>query len=385
MDCNVLLNKIYIISWFGQRTDPTLRNKRKELHLKQIEWCRSHDLEIIVYAQDYDDEDYVDDVTYIKHTGDVIPPGHARNKLLEHYYQTNDDFAVFADNDCVLYELPQHKDSIDFIERLRKLDMKDFDAVGIITPLNPARTAFSQDIGKASYDENYTFRRYARVGGGLLFIKNLQKHANEKLYFDEVNFGYVDDELVPGEDSDFAYTLWKAGHGTYATNHAIMQEYGRKSSTWIADDSKRYDRYIDVFVPMMNEKHGQILMLGVGSGDLDKGYSYYGVSTHVNSGTRVRFARDAKDRTKVLTYHGHTGIEFHPLPEPMQISEMIPILETSDLYQTNAAFKAGVDRMTGKVAKSGRGHSPKLKTFTNWSVLDPNNLPEKIVIPKETG
>lgn len=378
----MLLNKIYIISWFGNRDDTDLRTKRKEFHLRQIEWCKSHNLEIIVYAQDYDEDDYVKDVTYIKNTGDLLPPGHARNKLLEHYYKTDDDFAVFADNDCVLYELPQHKDSIDFVERMRKLDMAEFDSIGLIVPLNPARTAFSQDIGKAIYDDNYTFRRYARVGGGLLFVKNLQKHAKLTPYFDEGNFGFEDGEVLPGEDSDFAYSLWKLGHGAYMTNHAIMHEYGRSNSTWIQDDSKRYDKYVEFFVPLMNEKHGPILFLGVGCADLDNGYSYYGVSTHVNSGTRVRFARDGKDRTRVLTYHGHTGIEFHPLPEPMQIPDMIPFLEASNLYKTNTDFRDGINRLSGKASKKGKGHFAKLKTFTNWDELDPNGLPAKIEIPK---
>ena len=378
----MLINKIYIISWFGKRDDSALRSKRQELHLKQIKWCQSHDLEIIVYAQDYDEDDYVDGVTYIKNVGDIRPPGHARNKLLEHYYETDDDFCIFADNDCVLYDLPQHKDSIDFTERLRELDIKDFAEIGLIVPLNPARTAFSQDIGKAAYTDNYTFRRTSRVGGGFMYIKNMKKYANVTPLYDEVIFGFKDGELLPGEDSDFAYSLWQMGHGSYSTIHAILNEYGRNYSTWIKEDSGRYDQHIEFFVPAMNQKHGQIFLTGVGTGDLNKGYSYYGVSTHVNSGTRVRFARDAKDRTRVLTYHGHTGIEFHPLPEPMQIPDMFPFLEASKLYGTNQAFRDGIDRLSGKKTKNGRGHVIKLKTFTNWDTLDPHNLTAKIVIAK---
>jgi len=379
----MLLNKIYIISWFGSREDATLRSKRKELHLKQIDWCRSHNLDIIVYAQDYDEEDYIDDVTYIKNTGDVLPPGHARNKLLEHYYKTDDDFCIFADNDCVLYELPQHKDSIDFVERMRKLDIADFDSIGLIVPLNPAREAFSQQIGKPAYDTDYTFRRAARIGGGFMFLKNIQKHANKTAYFDEIIFGMKDGELLPGEDSDFAFALWQLGHGSYTTCHAIQHEYGRKYSTWIKDESGRYDQYISFFIPAMNEKYGQIFVTGVGSSDLNKGYGWYGMSTHVNSGTRVRFARDAKARTKVLAYHGHTDIEFYPLPEPMQVPDMIPLLEQSDLYRTNSTFRNGVDRLSGKAGRQNKqGQMMKLKSFTVWDVLDPNNLPAKITIPK---
>lgn len=377
----MIVNKIYIVSWLGSRDKITLREKRKDFHSKQIAWAQAHNLEIIVYAQDYNDDEYVDGVTYIKNVGDVLPPGHARNKLLEHYYKTNDDFAIFADNDAVLYELPQHKDSIDFVERLKPLSMIDFDNIGIIIPLDPARTAFTKDIEKDSYKNNYVFKRTSRVKGSFMFIKNIKKHCQQEPKFDEKIFTVKDGKLLPGEDSDFAYTLWQMGQGTYSTNHAILNEYGRNFSTWIDDDTGRYDQHIDFFVPAMNEKHGLIFLTGVGGNDLIKGFKYYGVSTHVDCGTKVRFARDDVDRTKTLIRYGHTDIEFYALPEPMQIPDMIPTLEASDLYKTNTAFQEGVDILSGKGPNS-KGHMLKLKTFTNWAVLDPKKLPTKITIPK---
>lgn len=378
----MIVNKIYILSWFGARTKTDLRQKRKDLHQKQLDWAKAHNFEIIVYAQDYDDDEYVDGVTYIKNVGDVLPPGHARNHLLHQFYLTQDDFAIFADNDAILYELPQHKDSIDFTERLRTLDYQDFIDIGIIVPLDPARTAFTKDLEHKNYAASYTFRRTSRVKGSLMFIKNFNKHIKEEVYFDEDIFVVKDGELLPGEDSDFAYTLWQMGQGTYSTNHAILNEFGRNHSTWIEDDSGRYEQHIEFFVPTMNDKHGLIFLTGVGGNDLIKGFSYYGVSTHEDCGTRVRFARDAADRTKTLIRYGHTDIEFHALPEPMQIPDMIPVLEASDLYRTNTAFQDGVNILSGKATKNGRGHFLKLKTFTNWAVLDPQNLPRKITIAK---
>ena len=378
----MIVNKIYIVSWFGDRAKTDLRQKRKDLHQKQVDWAKAHNFEIIVYAQDYDASEHINGVKYITHHGPVVPPGHARNKLLEHFYNTGDDFAIFADNDSVLYELPQHKDSIDFIERLQTLDYKDFTNIGIIVPLDPARTAFTKDLEHKNYKNNYTFRRTSRVKGSLMLIKNIKKHCNLEPKFDEDIFVVQDGELLPGEDSDFAYTLWQMGQGTYSTNHAILNEFGRNHSTWIEDDSGRYDQHIEFFVPTMNDKHGQIFLTGVGGNDLIKGFAYYGVSTHEDCGTKVRFARDDKDRTRTLIRYGHTDIEFHALPHPMQIPDMIPTLEASDLYKTNAAFKDGVDILSGKATKNGRGHFLKLKTFTNWAVLDPQNLPKKISIAK---
>lgn len=378
----MIVNKIYIVSWFGSRDNPDLRAKRADFHAKQIEWAKSHNLEIIVYAQDYDPSEHIPGVMYMTHHGPVVPPGHARNKLLEHYYKTDDDFAIFADNDAVLYELPQHKDSIDFTERLQTLDIVNFANVGIIIPLDPARTAFTKDLERDSYKTTYTLRRSSRVKGSFMYIKNIKKHCQQEPKFDEDIFIIKDGELLPGEDSDFAFTLWQMGQGTYATNHAILNEYGRNFSTWIDDDAGRYNQHIDFFVPAMNEKHGLIFLTGVGGNDLIKGFKYYGVSTHADCGTKVRFARDDIDRTRTLIRYGHTDIEFYPLPGPMQIPDMIPTLEASDLYKTNAAFREGIDLLSGKASKQGRGHFLKLKTFTNWAILDPKKLPTKIVIPK---
>lgn len=379
----MLINKIYVVSWFGKRENKKLRERRKEMHQKQVDWAKRHQFEIIVYAQDYDDDEYLDGVTYIKHRGDVIPPGHARNFLLKHFYNTQDDFAIFADNDTVLYELPQHKDSQDFIERLQKLDIKDFAHVGLITPLNPARLAFNKDVLKKSYDEAYTFRRTSSVKGSLMIIKNIKKHLNKQPLFDEKIFVVRDGELLPGEDCDFAYTLWKMGQGAYTTIHAILNEFGRNHSTWADDDHRRYEQHLEFFVPAMNEKHGQIFVTGVDGNDLEKGFSFYGISTHPNTGPKLRFARCKKDRLDNLTRAGHTDIEFHPLPEPMQIPEMLPYLETTDLYATNPAFREGVDKMSGKGRGTGKNpHFMKLKTFTNWTSLDPHDLPRIITIPK---
>ena len=93
------INNCYIISWFGR--DPDLRERRRRMHQTQIEWCHKHSLHPVVFAQEYEDGDYLDGVTYIRNEGAVLHPGPARNVLLKHFYQTDDDYAVFADNDIV--------------------------------------------------------------------------------------------------------------------------------------------------------------------------------------------------------------------------------------------------------------------------------------------
>lgn len=373
------LSTIYIISWFGERDNPTLRDKRKLYHQRQLEWARKNDLKIVVYAQDYDEDEYESDVTYVKNTGDLLPPGHARNKLLELYYETDDDFAMFADNDVALYDQEHHKDSSRWTQCLRDMDIGDLKDVGLISPWNPARNAFSDELKKPEYDTHYTFHRHAKVGGGIMWIKNINKHLGKKVWFDEVIFGRDEGgKLLPGEDSDFSFQLWKMGQGSYQTVHALMCEWGRANSTWIEEDHARYQKHVDWFVPTMNDKHGVVYILSHGSTDVFKGFNYYGISRSPDGIKRLRFCRFRKSRIAKLTAAGHTEIEFHELPEPMMIPDMFPFLIASDLYKTDPDFKAGVDKISGK--KTGRGM--KLKTFVNWPNLNPHDLPKKIEIPK---
>jgi len=378
------LNTIYIISWFGPRGENKIRHRRVDYHNRQIKWAKDNNLNIVVLAQDYDEDEYADGVTYIKNTGDLLPPAAARNLLLKEYYKTNADFAIFADNDCVLYHSEQHKDSVDFVARLQALDVDHFKHVGLILPQNPAQHAFSKELEKPIYKSHYTFHRTSKVGGGFMVIKNFKKHLAKEIYFDDKMFTYKDGQLFPGEDTDFSFTLWNLGQGSYRTIHALMCEYGRKWSTWVDNQHARYHFHINDFVPAMNAKHGHVYLTGTGSANLLKGYSYYGMSRSPNGEAALRFATDAKERTSKLRSAGHTEIQYHPLPTAMHIPDMIPTLESSNLYNTNSEFKSLVDKMSGKGGKKQMsGHTIKLKTFTNWDILDPNDLPKKFHIPKD--
>jgi len=375
------INTVYIISWFGERDDPTLRDKRKLYHERQLEWARRQNLKIVVYAQDYDESEYEDDVLYIKNDGDLLPPGHARNILLKEFYKTDDDFAMFADNDAALYEEEHHKDSANWIDHLRSIDISDLKDIGLISPWNPARNAFSEEVKKKPYDTHYTFTRNGKVGGGIMWIKNVKKHLNQEIYFDEVLFGRDEDgNLLPGEDCDFAFQLWKIGQGCYSTLHAIMKEWGKGASTWIADDHSRYKKHIEWFVPAMNDKHGQVYILSYGSTDVFKGFNHYGMSRSPDGTRRIRFCRFKKSRINKLRNANHTDIEFYDLPEPMMIPDMIPFLEASNFYKRDAEFRAAVDKLSGKQGKLQIGM--KLKTFVNWDGVDPHGLPKKIQIKK---
>ena len=55
--------KCYIISWFG----PDSTNARRaEIHKRQLDWVKKNDLQPVVFAQNYKEEQYEPGVEYIK-------------------------------------------------------------------------------------------------------------------------------------------------------------------------------------------------------------------------------------------------------------------------------------------------------------------------------
>jgi ABC-type polar amino acid transport system ATPase subunit len=115
------INNIYIISWFGNESK--LRQFRKEIHKKQLDWARTNGLKITVLAQDYEPDDYEQDVVYV-HSDKFLRPCGARNTLMEKFYTSDEDYAIFADNDTVIVDEVWGEPNR-FIEDLRKLSDDD--------------------------------------------------------------------------------------------------------------------------------------------------------------------------------------------------------------------------------------------------------------------
>ncbi len=296
------LNNIYIISWFGE--DGERAEKRRSMHKLQIEWCSKHKLHPVVLAQQYREEDYIEGVEYIK-IDYVLHPGPARNVLFEHFYTTDEDFAVFADNDTIIYEAEQHGTSKDFYNILRGLDIAEFKDIDVIGTLNPSRSPFKEELQKEVYKDNLVFRKAAKFNGGMFLVKNVAKHHNKKLFFDEETFS-DGDRIITCEEYDFAINALIEGCGVYYTYNIIFKEMCKQDSTWTTDDTGR-DTY-EAF-RLMNKKYNADMF---NVDDVrNKSFKYIGYSTSDTGITKIRFAVDVKHRTKVLEKVNHTNVTFY--------------------------------------------------------------------------
>lgn len=230
------IDRIYIISYFG---NDIVREKRKQYHRHQVDWCLSQNIKIYVLAQEYLPQDYDDRITYLKHDNTLKLPSAARNICLQHFYESDSNFAIFADNDAILYSGDKYCDSTDFISKFNRLSKLDLYDIDFFYPLNPGRMPFSK-----MYNENILFTTHFNFQRGMepksmYVLKNLYKSYNKKIFFDEDNFGLKDGYLIAHEDTDFACQLLKNGYGVYRLNNIVLKEFGSSNSTWLNQKDNR--------------------------------------------------------------------------------------------------------------------------------------------------
>lgn len=221
----------YIISWFG---DDEKKPKRKEYHTNQVEWMLEKGLNLVILAQEYSEEDYVQDsrVRYINGPTDrILTPGQARNVLLQDFYESDKDFAIFADNDSILYD---HGDGRGFVKHIND-NWSRYNLIDMAIPVNPANEPFNKKFSekKDLFDNNHVFTRTSNCKGSLFFLRNLKKHYNKEIYNAGIYDVNEDGGIIGGEDGDLALQFIANGLGVYKFENLILKEFGGASnSTW---------------------------------------------------------------------------------------------------------------------------------------------------------
>ena len=225
------LTTAYIISWFGL---DDVKQKRQQYHANQLAWCSQQQLQAHVLAQEYANSDYAPQVIYTKNTGALMFPGTARNKLLEHFYNSDQDYAVFADNDSILHSGEQHCDSKNFIELFRTISLEKLGSVDALFPVNPANQPFNKTYqeNQQLFADNLVFRRSTAVKGSWFILKNLKKFYGQELYYDQASFTDSRGKMIGGEDIDFGLQMLKNNMGVYQCQNIILKELGHTVSTW---------------------------------------------------------------------------------------------------------------------------------------------------------
>lgn len=227
---------IYIISWFG---DNDTVDRRIKFHDNQLAWCFKHNLQPVVLAQNYKQEYYRENVHYIKHNGTILRPGQARNVLLKHFYNSDEDFAIFADNDVYLYEGEKYGANDIFVKTMKSCKVDQFDHIDCFYPLNPAFVPFSKDLEKNKISDTISWRmKPGYIAACFFVLKNLKKYHNKEIYYDDA-FVLPDGSMLPAEDQDFPINMIHNNMSCFLCPNIIKKDEGHNSiSTWSPTDKE---------------------------------------------------------------------------------------------------------------------------------------------------
>jgi len=240
-----MCNSIYIIAYHG--TDPETRQIRSDNHNKQIEFWIDYDSEIIIriLAQDFLSNEYWDHprVEYIDRLDSPIPPASARNVLLNHFYDGNEDWAIFADSDAILNLHPNFTHThINICDILRKFpdNFKDVDLFWPHWDGRPGDGAFYDKFNNVDpaykdihWDTELCFdRKFGSMKGTMFFLKNNSK----RIMMDETFNG--DGKIIPGEDDEFAVAMAMNHYNTYILRNIMLKEF-TAGSTHAGEQSTR--------------------------------------------------------------------------------------------------------------------------------------------------
>jgi len=358
------LDHIYIISWFGK--DPTLREFRKKCHEKQLDWCRTNNLKITVLAQEYNEDEFHPDVEYVT-TNTLLRPCGARNTLMERFYNSDEDYAVFADNDTIIVDDEWGKPN-GFLEEMRTIPETEYGKIDFVGGINPAIQAYNGELERPEYINNIVFRKTRRFSGGFFILKNLQKHKGFKRWFDDESFRNEAGKIIPGEEGDFAINLLMTGLFCFQNYKAVFYDMATASrSTWATKSSQRTDPF--TFARLINKKYGMELISM--EEEAQREFSIIGY-TNESGKPKISFS---EGKMKDVQKGKLQNAAFWQTPNPMIVSNL---MAWAMLNIQDPAMQAVLQQNKNKGFK--RMSNPRTKF--DWKKL-PMKHPQSLLIPRK--
>ena len=241
-----MIDTIFIISWFGNEN---VRDRRIEFHNKQLDWCLNQKLNVVILPQKYNLGEYRTDskITYLKEPPELLGPGQARNILFGEYWFSKLDYAIFADNDCIID--PNEGDGENFIPHFNT-NFKEYNDIDLIIPMDPHKclkggincSDYNNRLKKFKdlYDYNHVFNKTMQLKGSLFCLRNIKKAYGFEYYHPKVYDEKQENTLIlGGEDNDLGAWFWYHKLGVYHCHNILILEWASKCSTWTAKSKNR--------------------------------------------------------------------------------------------------------------------------------------------------
>lgn len=228
----------YVISYIHPGWNEKTRAKRFDAHRKQIDWLKAQGFNVFVFAQ-YEGEHK--DVTYLPFNGQRHLPGNARNRCLDHFYSSDEDFCLLLDDDIILYDDRIYSGNIK--EKLGRMDFLLSENISLMCPVFPAFDPYTQFIKEygSVFPENLILKNKPAISGQFLVLKNLKKHYNKPIFFNET-WAEADGSVKLGEDALFSLEVTKHGFGTYKMWNWMVNDMGVSTSTHVNKETIK-ERY----------------------------------------------------------------------------------------------------------------------------------------------
>lgn len=253
---------VYIIHYLPN--DPTERAKRKKVHHEQLTYWLAQGLRCVVAASNvnFDDEYIHEGVEYIMTPRVGI--ANSRNMLLRHFYASDEDFGIFADDDVTLNDVVGG-DLI--LEEFTKMDIDRLRGLDLFSPIHPEWHGIrSCQMANLDTSRGFKFVKNPRQAGHCMFLRNMVKFYDREYYFKN--------EWAPqpwaqrcGEDVVFALDLHLDGYGVYDCYNMLKVVHNDDTSTWLTDGSDR-KRMVLEFESRLAEEY-DLPTLGGGGIDWD--------------------------------------------------------------------------------------------------------------------
>lgn len=322
--------KVYIISYFGPRDFPEVREVRKQTHKEQVEWFTQRGHTPVVLHQDYDTEDFVEGVSYVGDNS-VMTASEARNYLFDVFYNTDDDFACFADNDTIYKDIFDY----DILSKVEENSDRLVSQVDLLFALNPITFPFNKDIreNQDQFNNYFCFRKTDNFKESLFVMANLNKIRGCKEYFEVDMFRDDHGRMIAGEGTDFVLKLLSKGLVALQFKQLVLHEKDTKS-TWNSEkDQERYriptyirQYWIDRYnIPVTDLNAKRYMYVGYAVNEKGK-VTYHKCANH----GAAKKLRDNKKYAKTVV---------HQLPVSMNNEEIAGYLDISeDIDETLSSF-----------------------------------------------
>ena len=232
---------IYIISYRG--TDAALKPKRVQFHKNQLTQLVKlfPQSPITVVAQNYIDVELEQEVTTYIRTGQMYP-AQARNIMLKQFYESNEDWALFIDDD-ILFKEEYHP--LAFIDNL-VAGLYNTNPVTLIMPsygmLRPINGPLLD--AKEITTNNFILEGNTKFRSGMFLIRNIKKFTGKEYYFDEV--------LKTNEDYAFGCELIKNNMYVHTHWNIVAHDQGQNDSVLMLEAGSNV-RFNDVFIQLEEE------------------------------------------------------------------------------------------------------------------------------------